>query len=74
MKQYNENWDGVNRKAINEMITSPMRDPTLPKVIDYIKMVVKGHKTKPSDLEYAIDDLEKVQKALEEILKTGKIK
>jgi hypothetical protein len=37
-------------------------------------LVVKGHTTKPSDLEYAIDDLEKVQKALEEIMKTGKFK
>jgi len=74
MKQHNDNWDGVKRKPINEMISSPMRDPTIPKVIDYIKLVVKGHTTKPSDLEYAIDDLEKVQKALEEIMKTGKFK
>lgn len=73
MNQRNDNWDGIQRKSINESVFD-IRNPTVQKVIDYIKAVVKGHKTKPSDLEYAIDDLEKVQRALEEVLKTGKIK
>lgn len=60
-------------RSLNETITF-IQNPTLPKVIDYIKMVVKGHKTNKSDVEYAIEDLENVQKALEQILKTGKIK
>ena len=60
-------------RSLNETITF-IQNPTLPKVIDYIKTVVKGHKTSKSDIEYAIEDLENVQKALEQILKTGKIK
>jgi hypothetical protein len=74
MKQHNDNWDGVTRKPLNEAIGFPIRNPTIPTVIEYLKKSIKNHSTMKSDLEYAIDDLEIVQKALEEILKTGKFK
>ena len=51
-----------------------MQNPTLESVIAYIKRAVRGHKTDKSDLEYAIDDLEKVGRALEAILKKAKAK
>ena len=47
-----------------------IQNPTLEKVIDYINRAVKGHRSDKSDLEYAIDDLEKVRRALEAILKS----
>ena len=49
---------------------SDIKNPTLEKVIDYINRAVKGHRSDKSDLEYAIDDLEKVRRALEAILKS----
>ena len=51
-----------------------IQNPTLESVIAYIKRAVRGHKTDKSDLEYAIEDLEKVGRALEAILKKAKAK
>lgn len=73
MSNYNDNWDGIRRKPLNEAYDD-IRDPTVQKVVDYIKMAVKGHMTDKSDLEYAVEDLKKVQRALEAMMKSGKIK
>ena len=59
--------EAANR--IDEMYFD-IQNPTLEKVIDYIKSAVRFHRGDKSDLEYAIEDLEKVRRALEAILKT----
>lgn len=49
-----------------------IQNPTIQKVIDYISQVVRDHRSQKSDLEYAVEDLEKVQRALQVILRSQK--
>ena len=81
--RFDEHWDGIVRNRQTPLCEEHYRvigeyyeiqNPTLESVIAYIKRAVRGHKTDKSDLEYAIDDLEKVGRALEAILKKAKAK
>lgn len=74
--------DALKRKFLGPTVESvevireyfDIQNPTLERVIAYIKEAVRDHRSDKSDLAYAIDDLEKVGRALEAILRKTKAK
>jgi hypothetical protein len=68
-----ESVDGPVKDILHEN-WNEIQNPTIEKVIDYIVRAVRGHENDldESDIAYAVEDLKKVQRALEAILKTQK--